>query len=82
LRQQKQAKRKNFHSLIEKILSGARIKKYVENFSFLPLRRSGGVATPRWVGSAKRTLPARAERGLASEVSVRIFFKIGSNFIQ
>jgi hypothetical protein len=41
----RKAKRKNFRSLIEKILSGARIKiKNVENFSVLLLRRSGGVA--------------------------------------
>jgi len=47
----RKAKRENFRSLIEKILSGAHIKKYVENFSFLLLRRQAELRRRR-AGSA------------------------------
>jgi len=51
------------------------------------LSRSGGASRlrgmrRRWVGSAKRTLPARAPRGLASEISIRIFLEVSSDFVQ
>lgn len=64
----RKAKRKNFRSLIEKILSGARIKiKNVENFSFLLLRRQtewrrrrAGSAPVRAQNSAQRKFEHRS----------------------
>jgi len=62
----RKAKRKNFRSLIEKILSGARIKKYVENFSFLLLRRQAELRRRR-AGSA----PLRAQNSAQSRFEHR-----------
>jgi len=54
-----------------------------KNFCWLwQLERSANFFSELWVGSAKRTLPAPTKSGLASKLSVRIFFKIGSDFVQ
>jgi len=62
----RKAKGKNFRSLIEKTLSGARIKKYVENFSFLLLRRQAELRRRR-AGSA----PVRAQNSAQSRFEHR-----------
>ncbi|BCX16105.1 MAG: hypothetical protein KatS3mg098_334 [Candidatus Parcubacteria bacterium] len=66
--------RKIFFSLIEKILSGARLNKCLENFSVLFGGNEADAVRKRGAGLS----PA----GRQSEVGIRILFKIGSNFVQ
>ena len=66
--------RKIFFSLIEKILSGTRLNKCLENFSVLFGGSEADTVRKRGAGLS----PC----GRQSKVSIRILFKIGSNFVQ
>ena len=66
--------RKIFFSLIEKIFAGRRLNKCLENFSVLLGGSEADAVRKRWAGLS----PC----GRQSEVSIRILFKVGSNFIQ
>ena len=66
--------RKIFFSLIEKIFAGARLKKCIENFSVLLGGSEADAVRKRWVGLSPI--------GRQSNISIRILFKIGSNFVQ
>ncbi len=66
--------RKIFVSLIEKILTSARLKKCLENFSVLLGGSEANAVRKRWAGLS----PV----GRQSKVAIWVFVKKGSDFIQ